>query len=136
MLHKKDIIRLLQNAPLDVNEYWIASGAALVIYGIKGETRDIDLGCTSKMADKLEQNGYSVNILCDGERKIALTEQIELFENWIEDRIIIFEGLPLVSLDGILKMKKKLGRKKDFEDIALINEYREKVSDKNQKTRL
>lgn len=44
MLNKEEIICLLKEAEFDINEYWVTSGAAMVLYGIKDMTRDIDLG--------------------------------------------------------------------------------------------
>lgn len=124
MLNKEEIICLLKEAAFDINEYWVTSGAAMVLYGIKDMTRDIDLGCTSKMADKLEDKGYHIEILRDGSRRITFSETIEIFENWIEDKVILLEGLPIVSIDGMIRMKEKIGREKDLEDILLINEFR------------
>ena len=46
-----------------------------------------------------------------------------LFENWIEDKVLFVEGFPVVSIEGIIKMKEKLGREKDLEDIRLIKEH-------------
>ena len=96
----------------------------MVLHGIKETTRDIDLGCTSQMADRLESEGYRVEVLRDGSRKIAFSEVIEIFENWIEDKVILLEELPVVSIDGMIIMKEKLGREKDLEDIRLIKEFR------------
>lgn len=127
MLNKEEIISLLKEAALDVNEYWVTSGAAMVLYGIKDLTRDIDLGCTSRMADRLEKEGYSVEVLRDGSRKIVFSEAIEIFENWVEDKVVLLEGLPVVSMDGMVMMKEKLGREKDLQDILLINEFRNRV---------
>ena len=123
MLRREEIIGLLKEAAFDTDEYWVTSGAAMVLYGIKGMTRDIDLGCTSRMADRLEQEGYHVDVLRDGSRRIAFSNTIELFENWIEDKAVLLEGFPVISLDGMVKMKEKLGRKKDLEDIHLIKEH-------------
>ena len=109
MLDKLEIIHLLKEAAFDSREYWVTSGAAMVLYGIRDRTRDIDLGCTSQMADKLEKEGYSA-------------------ENWLEDRAVLLEGLPVVSLDGLIRMKETLGREKDRQDILLINEYRTRRS--------
>lgn len=95
----------------------------MVLYGIKDMTRDIDLGCTSRMADALERKGYRAEVLHDGTRRIIFSSTIELFENWIEDKAVFLEGLPVVSIDGMIKMKEKLGREKDLEDICLIKEY-------------
>ena len=42
MLHKEDIIKVLRDMNLPLGEYWITSGAGLVIHGVKEATRDID----------------------------------------------------------------------------------------------
>lgn len=72
------------------------------------------------MADKLEQQGYAVSLCEDGTRKILYSENIEIFENWIEGTVEIVSGIPVVCVDGLIQMKKKLGREKDLADIALI----------------
>ena len=97
MLDKEEIVCLLKEAAFGIDEYWVTSGAAMVLYGIRDTTRDIDLGCTSQMADRLESTGYSVEILRDGSRKIVFSETIEIFENWIEDKAILLNGLPVIS---------------------------------------
>lgn len=123
MLNREEIISLLQEAAFDANEYWVISGAAMVLYGIKDTTRDIDLGCTSQMADKLEREGYHTEVLSDGTRKLVFSDTVELFENWIEDKVVLLEGIPVVSIDGIILMKEKLGREKDLRDILLIRKF-------------
>ena len=123
MLDKEEIVCLLKEAAFGIDEYWVTSGAAMVLYGIRDTTRDIDLGCTSQMADRLESTGYSVEILRDGSRKIVFSETIEIFENWIEDKAILLNGLPVISLEGMIMMKEKLGREKDRKDIRLIEDF-------------
>ena len=123
MLRKDEIIGLLNEAAFDRSEYWVTSGAAMVLHGIKETTRDIDLGCTTPMADRLEREGYDVEVLRDGSRKIVFSCAIEIFENWIEDQVILLEGLPVVSMDGLIRMKEKNRKKKDLEDIFLIKEH-------------
>ena len=76
------------------------------------------------MTDKLEQQGYCVSHCEDGTRKIVYSEDIEIFENWIEDKVELINGVPVVSVDGLIQMKKKLGRDKDLADIALIEKVR------------
>lgn len=123
MLKKEEITALLREAAFDAEDYWVVAGAAMVLYGIKDTTRDLDLGCTSQLADKLEENGYATELLCDGSRRIVFSDTIELFENWIEDQVILLDGLPVVSVDGMILMKEKLGREKDLKDISLIKEH-------------
>ena len=120
MLKKAEIVGLLNEMAFDSDKYWVTSGAAMVIYGIKESTRDIDLGCTTELADKLEAEGYKVIRLDDGSRKIVYSSSVEIFEDWIEGEVEFFEGVPIVSVDGLIKMKEKLGREKDLADIELI----------------
>ncbi len=56
----------------------------------------------------------------DGTRKILYSEDIEIFENWLEGTVEIISGVPVVCVDGLIQMKKELGREKDLVDIALM----------------
>lgn len=120
MLNKKAIIERLAELHLDPGDYWLITGAAMVLYGYKEATGDIDLGCTSRLADELEARGYPVTVMEDQTRRIELAEDVEIFEDWLEDRVILCEGIPVVSVEGLIRMKKKLGREKDLKDISLM----------------
>lgn len=125
-MNKQEIIRILQNFPYDSNEYWVITGAAMVLYGMKEQTRDIDLGCSRDLADRLEADGYLHARTEDGMRWFKLGEHIEVFEEWLYDGVSRVEGVPVITAEGLLQMKQALGRKKDLEDIRLI---REKLGD-------
>ncbi|MCI8696315.1 hypothetical protein [uncultured Acetatifactor sp.] len=45
---------------------------------------------------------------------------MEIFENWIEGTVEIMNGVPVVCVEGLIRMKKKLGREKDLADIVLM----------------
>lgn len=120
MFDKKSLIQRVKELPFPKKEYWIVAGGAMVLHGFRPQTRDIDLGCSTLLADKLEQQGYFVSHCDDGTRKILYSEDIELFENWLEGTIEIIGGIPVVNVDGLIQMKKKLGREKDLADIALM----------------
>lgn len=94
----------------------------MVLYGLREQTSDIDLGCTSELADYLQEKGFPTKQLPDGTRKIVVAEDVEIFENWLEDRVERFEGVPVISIQGLIGMKRALGREKDFRDIQLILE--------------
>ena len=42
----------------------------------------------------------------------------------LEGAVEIISGVPVVCIDGLIQMKKKLGREKDLADIALIEKVR------------
>ncbi len=124
MFDKYSMLQRLQELPFSKKEYWVVAGGAMVLHGFRPRTHDIDLGCTKLLADKLERQGYAVSYCEDGTRKILYSENIEIFENWIEGTLEIISGVPVVCVDGLIQMKKKLGREKDLADIKLIEKAR------------
>ena len=124
MFEKESLIKRLKELAFPEAEYWVVAGAAMVLYGFRPETHDIDLGCSTRLADELERQGYPVSRYEDGTRKIAYAEDVEIFENWIEGTVEHIDGVPVVSVDGLIRMKQKLGREKDLADIALIEKAR------------
>ena len=119
-MNRFELLNLLDSLKLDPNEYWLIAGAAMVFYGFRKETRDLDLGCTSKLADDLEAKGYPTEIMSDGTRKVCPAPDVEIFENWIYDQVEIIDGVPVISVSGLITMKKIIGREKDIKDIQLI----------------
>ncbi len=123
MYDKRSLIRRIKELSFPEKEYWVVAGGAMVLHGFRSQTRDIDLGCSTLLADKLGQQLYPVSRCDDGTRKILYSEDIEIFENWLEGTIEIISGVPVVCVDGLIQMKLKLGREKDLADIALIKKY-------------
>ena len=122
-MNKQDIISILNEFPYSRDEYWIITGSAMVLYGIREQTHDIDMGCTPKMADILESEGYSYTLSESGNRKFKIGENIEVFENWIRDTIDVVDNVPVISIKGLIEMKQEIGRDKDKKDIELIKKY-------------
>ena len=54
---------------------------------------------------------------------MIIDNTIEVFENWINDSVTIVDGIPVITVQGLIEMKQELGRQKDLEDIKLIQDY-------------
>ena len=121
-MNRWDILHILNTLPFDRGDYWLVSGGAMVLYGLREETSDIDLGCSKRLADALEQQGCRVIRLEDGTRQICYQPGIELFENWFPNQSELVGRVPVLSLEGLLAMKKSLGREKDKADIRRIGD--------------
>ena len=119
-MNKEEVVKRLQELNYPISEYWLVAGGAMVLYGLRENTSDIDLGCTKVLADQLEKHGFSTSILEYGSRRISVAEDIEIFEDWLFDKIEIRQDIPIISLKGLLEMKKSLGRETDQQDIRLI----------------
>lgn len=132
-MDRQEILDQLKAFPYDRDEYWLVTGSAMVIYGIRDRAADIDLGCSVKMADRLESDGYLFGRTKDGNRWFRVGESIEVFESWLYDSVVRIEGFQVISLNGLIEMKKKIGREKDFRDVELIRTYLDsrKGSDSN-----
>ena len=122
-MDRQEILDRLKAFPYERDEYWLITGSAMVMYGIKEQAGDIDLGCSVKMADLLESDGYLYGRTKDGNRWFKVGESIEVFESWLYGSTIKMEGFRVISLNGLIEMKEKIGREKDFKDIALIKSF-------------
>ena len=111
---KDDILAKLRAFPCDPGGYWVVAGAAMVLHGIKEETADVDLGCTAETADRLEADGYPYRRTRDGHRWFKIGGDIEIFEGWLYDTIVSVGGVPVISIQGLIQMKRELGREKDL----------------------
>lgn len=124
-MDRQELLDHLRAFPYDRNEYWVIAGSAMVLWGIKEQTADIDLGCSSKLADHLSADGYPFQYTESGNRHFKIGDNIEIFENWLQDKVEIMEGYQVVSLQGLIGMKQELGREKDLKDIEMIRDYME-----------
>ena len=52
-MNKQDIIQKVHALGFPIEDFWLVTGGAMVLYGIKNETHDIDLGCSKRLADRL-----------------------------------------------------------------------------------
>lgn len=122
-MNREELLARLRALPWDPEDYWLITGGAMVLYGLRERTHDVDLGCTTALADALEAQGHPYQVTSDGNRWFQLNDELEVFENWLRGSVVRVEGVPVVSLRGLLEMKLALGREKDLRDAALIRAY-------------
>lgn len=121
---RADILERLRALDWPADEYWLVAGGAMVLYGLRAETHDLDLGCTTARADALEAAGVPFEEMSDGSgRRFSVSGDVEVFENWLMDRVELVDGVPVVSLKGLREMKRALGREKDLRDVARIDAF-------------
>jgi hypothetical protein len=121
---KNEIIEELKKSELNLKQVWVVCGAAMIIHEIKNETKDIDLGCNSKYFKDLLKKGFSPKVWPDNTRSIQYSRNIEIFENWNVNQIIIFDGIQVSSIDDIISQKEELNREKDILDLEMLAEYK------------
>ena len=123
-MNKADILETLRALNWPAADYWLVAGGAMVLYGLRPETSDLDLGCTTARADALAAAGVPCRSMDDGSgRWFTLSEGVEVFENWLSDQVVLVEGVPVVSLVGLREMKRAFDREKDRRDIQRIDAF-------------
>ena len=68
-MNRKEIIKELKKYNLDPKKYIVISGAAMVLYGFKDETPDIDISVTKeykKELSKLKEEGDTLYVSTTG----------------------------------------------------------------------
>ena len=123
MLTIEDVIARLGALDLNPGHYWVTAGAALLVYGLREATADIDLGCDRVLADQLEVRGYDMRREADGRRRFHLPGEVDISEDFGLSPVQQIQGIPVVSPAGVLALKRFLNREKDQSDIRRLEEY-------------
>lgn len=124
-MNRQDIINALNKYHFDINKYMVISGASMVLQGMKESTKDIDIAVSKKYYDFLEQH-YKCEIekVIDGLNIYLIDNIINFSTNYYNrDEVVMYEGFPIQSLDGIKKLKLSLNREKDIKDINKLDKY-------------
>ena len=120
-MNRAEVIRRLGKISWNKEDWWLVAGGAMVLYGLRDSTRDLDLGCTAALCDRLEAEGHVPEITPDGRRKFALPG-MDIGERFVFERVDTVAGIPVISVDGLLQMKRHLNRPKDQADIKRLEE--------------
>ena len=116
MITKPEIKTLVSEFFNEHGEYPVVfSGAALVMYGLRSLTTDIDCFVSSKLFDELKKT-WPTN-----EKGYVQYKDVFEVSTWNhEGNVFIIDTVVCLSLDEIVKQKKEWGREKDLRDLELI----------------
>ena len=121
-MRRDEFINRLKAEGFDTSQYVVTAGGSLLLHGIRTETQDIDLACTAKLARELMAQGYTESVRY-GRRRIELSEDFEVYENEPLPDFVMIDGIPAMTLDEVITMKKRMAREKDLRDLELIEKF-------------
>lgn len=118
-MNRKEIINYLKKYNFNPKKYIVISGAAMVLYGFKDDTPDIDIAVTKEYKKELLKNYNCVleNVETDS---YMIDDVINFGENFYKRRREYIEGFPVMKPMDIVDLKRKLNRAKDKKDLKLI----------------
>lgn len=123
-MNKNDIVNLIQKMDMPINEYYILSGAALVMRNIREKCNDLDLCVSSSIFELLKEKFEVKKSVKPYDNLYQIGDEIEFFVESKENFKMEFEGgYPLEDINTIIGFKKKRNTEKDKEDILKIEEY-------------
>ena len=126
MLNKEMIIKMVKDFELLFKvKPLVLAGAAMVLHGVKSETRDIDLYIP--LAD-YERLAFFFQKDKNGVVQLGFLEIGSSITGWeMDPSYDVIDGLHVHTLEGIVQFKKNLGREKDFIDIKIIEAFLQKA---------
>ena len=108
-MKKKDIFKKLDELDLDKDKYLIIGGAALVCQGVKKETGDIDLSCTTDLYNELDWKTKTSHF----NSEIKYKDIFEIGPNFYTDSYDLINGYRFMKLEDLLELRMKQNYKDD-----------------------
>ena len=123
-MNREQLLDLLKELNLPKDEYYVLSGASLVIRGIREQAGDLDL-CISR--ELFEQIKDKYNLTEDKKNECGfyhINDSLEVVVNEKENfNMEVCEPYNLEDLNTILEFKIKRNKPKDQVDIERIQKY-------------
>ena len=123
-MNKEQLLSLLSKLNLPKHEYYVLSGASLVIRGIREQAKDLDL-CISK--ELFEQIKDKYDLTEDKKNEFGFYKVNDLLEIVVDEKedfnMEVCEPYNLENLSTILEYKLKRNLAKDKTDVEKIKEY-------------
>lgn len=123
-----EVIAIVESLGLPEGDYALHGSAPLLAHGLVDEISDLDIvsrGAAWEYAKTLAplEHGQKDDV-------VRPSADVEIFDGWLGDdanslidEAARIEGIPFVSLEAVLRFKRRLGRPKDEIHIRLIEEF-------------
>ena len=127
-MNKIELLNLLEELNFPKDEYYVLSGASLVLRGIREEANDLDL-CISEELFKQIKDKYNLTEEKKNECGFyKINDNLEIVVDKKEDfKMEIGKKYNLEDLQTILEFKIRRNKPKDKEDIESIKKYLHKI---------
>lgn len=123
-MKKIELLNLLKELNFPKDEYYVLSGASLVLRGIKEEANDLDLCISAKLFNQIKDK---FNLTDERKNECGfykINDNLEIVVDKKEDfKMEIGEKYNLEDLQTILDFKLKRNKPKDKDDIENIKKY-------------
>lgn len=123
IMNKDTLICRVLALGLPLGSYCVLAGGAMLFYGLREQTQDIDLHVNEQAFAHLQAT-QNLTLLDEERRHYAIGDDIELYVTPQEDIVFcVCENVCVQTPQAVLALKKRLARPKDAADIAALESY-------------
>jgi hypothetical protein len=116
----KRYFAFLEAEAISACDVTIGAGGAMIMYGLREETQDIDIDIPDSVFDSIRKRGLPEKEIRPGVYLIRYDEVIDLHRKEAFDTTKMLDGVCVSTLESILALKRMLNREKDQVDIDKI----------------
>lgn len=124
-MNKEEIIKILKKYNFNDKRYIVISGAAMVLYGLKEKTGDIDIAVDDDYYNfLLKEYKCTFERINEYNKKIYFIDDIINFGvTYYSENKTYISSIPVQTKEDLIKLKVNLNREKDKRDIEIIREH-------------
>ena len=123
ILDKNTLIEKVKALAMPDGSYCVLAGGAMLFYGLREQTSDIDLHVNEQAFVHLQET-QRLALLDEERRHYAIGDDIELYVTPQEDIVFTMrDGVCIQTPQAVLALKKRLNREKDQKDIRALEVY-------------
>ncbi len=126
---RRSSIDMIKRLKLPKGSYVVIGGAVLEALHLR-QTHDVDIIVSDEVYREYRDTHHWQEYVQDSGKKILSHNGYNLMRTWMSKSLKrlqktqqMIEGVPMMSVDELIDAKRRLGRKKDTEDIALLAEH-------------
>lgn len=126
---RRSSIDMIKRLDLPKNSYVVIGGAVLEALNLR-QTHDVDIIVSDEVYRRFRDKERWQEYVQDNGKKILSHNGYNLMHTWMSKNLKrlqktqqMIEGIPMMSIDELIDAKRRLGRRKDTEDIVLLTEH-------------
>lgn len=131
---KRSAIEMVHRLGLKRGSYVVIGGAVLEILNLR-ETSDVDLVVSDEVYAQYRDDKKWAEYVQDNGKKVLSHDGYNLMHTWMGNNLkhllhqsFEVEKIAFMSINELIEAKRHLGRKKDLEDIMLLEEYQQSAA--------
>lgn len=126
---KDSTIAMMKRLGLPKSDYVVIGGGVLEALHLRG-TQDVDVVVSDDVYREYKDTHHWQEYNQDNGKKILSHNGYNLMHSWmganirsLRKRAFLVDGIPMMSIEQLIESKRRLARKKDLSDIALLEAY-------------